>query len=81
MEGKKTPRGKKGTTTKESTDISKIPENAIHTIKYLYTTFDELKEQGEYNFYGIIYDASFPQEENTLSESDKKKEMPNILVS
>ena len=28
MEGKKTPRGKKGTTTKESTDISKIPENA-----------------------------------------------------
>ena len=73
MEGKKTPRGKKGTTTKESTDISKIPENAIHTIKYLYTTFDELKEQGEYNFYGIIYDASLPQEENTLSESDKKK--------
>jgi len=73
MEGKKTPRGKKNTNNKEVEDISKIQENSIHTVKYLYTTFDELKEQGEYNFYGIIYDASFPQEENTLSDSDKKK--------
>ncbi len=73
MEGKKTPRGKKGTNNKEVDDISKIPENATHTVKYLYTTFDDLKEQGEYNLFGVIYDASFPLEENTTSETDKKK--------
>jgi len=28
--------------------------------KYIYTEFSDLKEQGEYNFYGIIIDASFP---------------------
>ena len=73
MEGKKTPRGKKNNNNMEVEDISKIQDNAKHTIKYKYTTFDELKEQGEYNFFAIIYDASFPQEENSLSESDKKK--------
>ena len=73
MEGKKTPRGKKAVNGKEIEDISKIPENATHTVKYLYTTFDELKEQGEYNFFGIIYDASFPQEENSLQENNKKR--------
>ena len=72
MEGKKAPRGKKNTNNMEVEDISKIQENAKHTIKYKYTTFDDLKEQGEYNFYAIIYDASFPQEEYS-SESDKKK--------
>ena len=71
MEGKKAPRGKKNS-SKPDFDIYKIEENAKHSIKYIYTTFDELKEQGEYNFFGIIYDASFPQEENS-SESDKKK--------
>ena len=72
MEIKKVPRGKKNTNNPED-DIYKIEENSNHSVKYLYTTFDELKEQGEYNFYGIIYDASFPQEENSPSESDKKK--------
>ena len=72
MEGKKAPKGKKNNGNND-VDISKIQENAIHTVIYLYTTFDQLKEQGEYNFYGIIYDASFPLEENSPLESDKKK--------
>ena len=66
MEGKKAPSGKKNSS---NLDI----ENAKHSLKYLYTTFDDLKEQGEYNFFGIIYDASFPLEENSSLESDKKK--------
>ena len=28
--------------------------------KYIYTQFINIKEQGEYNFYGIIIDSSFP---------------------
>ena len=72
MEGKKAPRGKKET-GKNDVDIYKIQENATHTVKYIYTTFDQLKEQGEYNFYGIIYDASFPNEDNYSPELDKKK--------
>ena len=76
MEGKKAPRGKKNSSNPE-VDIYKIEENAKHSLKYIYTTFDELKEQGEYNFYGIIYDASFPQEEYYPSESDKKKNTSN----
>lgn len=72
MEGKKAPKGKKANINNDI-DIFQIQENATHTVKYIYTTFDQLKEQGEYNFYGIIYDASFPNEDNYLSESDKKK--------
>ena len=72
MEGKKAPKGKKANINNDI-DIFQIQENATHTAKYIYTTFDQLKEQGEYNFYGIIYDASFPNEDNYLSESDKKK--------
>ena len=72
MEGKKAPKGKKENINNDI-DIFQIQENATHTVKYIYTTFDQLKEQGEYNFYGIIYDASFPNEDNYLSESDKKK--------
>ena len=79
MEGKKTPRGKKNSNNMEVEDISKIQENAKHSVKYLYTTFNDLKEQGEYNFYGIIYDASFPKEENTLLETDKKKNNSKYL--
>ena len=63
MEGKKTPRAKKTTNESKSDDLYKIQENATHSVNYLYSTFDALKEQGEYNFYGVIYDASFPQEE------------------
>ena len=74
MEGKKTPKAKKTSSNPETVDIYKIQENgANHSVKYTYTTFDELKVQGEYNFYGVIYDASFPQEENSPLESDKKK--------
>ncbi len=72
MEGKKAPKGKKANINNDI-DIFQIQENATHTVKYIYTTFDQLKEQGEYNFYGIIYDASFPNEDNYLSESNKKK--------
>lgn len=54
-----------------SGNLDKIQETCNHTVKYKYSTFDELKEQGEYNFYGIIYDASFPEEES-LNDSSKK---------
>lgn len=37
----------------------------MSTNKYQYSTISEIKTDGDYNFYGIIYDASFPlQEEN-----------------
>ena len=72
MKGEKAPHGKKNSNN-SGVDIYKIEENTKHSVKYIYTTFDELKEQGEYNFYGIIYDSSFPQEENFTSEFDKKK--------
>ena len=67
MEPKKQVKGKKATTKSDSLDIYTLQENnPDHSITYKYTTFDELIEQGEYNFYGIIYDASFPlEEENT----------------
>jgi hypothetical protein len=63
MEGKKTPRAKKTTTEPKTEDLYKIQENCTHSVNYLYSSFDALKEQGEYNFYGVIYDASFPLEE------------------
>jgi len=63
----------------EVEDISKIQKNTKHSINFIYTTFNDLKEQGEYKFYGIIYDASFPKEENTLLEADKKKNNSKYL--
>jgi hypothetical protein len=30
------------------------------TLKYKYTSLKEFNNQGEYNFYGVIYDATFP---------------------
>lgn len=39
-------------------------------LKYKYSTLNELKEPTEYNFYGIIYDSSFP----TLDESQNRYE-------
>ena len=65
MEGKKTPRGKKNTNEAKAEDLYKIQENSNHTVKYKYTAFEDLKEQGEYNFYAVVYDASFPLEEST----------------
>lgn len=35
-------------------------ENSNITLKYHYTPFNELSLGGEVNFYGVIYDASFP---------------------
>ena len=34
------------------------------SIAITYTTFDQMKQSGEYNFYGIIYDASIPQSQS-----------------
>jgi len=79
MEGKKAPRGKKNANNMEVEDISKIQDNTNHSVKYKYTTFDELKEQGEYNFYGIIFDASFPREENSEFEKNKTAKYSCIL--
>lgn len=33
--------------------------------KYKYSTINEITKDGDYNFYGIIYDASFPLQEET----------------
>ena len=66
MEAKKAPRAKKA--DKKEEDFYQIQENTNHSIRYLYTTFDGLKEQGEYNFYGIVLDASFPLEEQNTSK-------------
>ena len=63
MESKKAQKTKKMTQAPE--DIYKLQEdtNLNHSIKYKYSIFSDLIEQGEYNFYGVIYDASFPLEE------------------
>ena len=64
MEGKKSTKGKKTSTNSDSLDIYALQEKSTeHSISYKYSTFNELIEQGEYNFLGIIYDASFPQQE------------------
>ena len=68
MEAKKVPKSKKTQNDKRDEDIYQLEENANHTVKYKYTTFDNLIEQGEYNFYAIIYDCSFPLEEATTSK-------------
>ena len=62
MESKKTQKGKKQSSEPE--DLYKFQEEKLnHTIKYKYSIFSDLVEQGEYNFYGVIYDSSFPLEE------------------
>ena len=63
MESKKGQKSKKVSQGVE--DIYKFQEDANlnHSIKYKYSIFSDLIEQGEYNFYGVIYDASFPLEE------------------
>ena len=70
METKKSQRTKKNQNEANLVDIYQIQENTNHSIKYKYSAFEDLNEQGEYNFYAIIYDASFPLEEsNTLKYS------------
>ena len=62
MESKKAQKGKKQ--AGEPEDIYKMQEeNLNHSIKYKYSIFSDLIEQGEYNFYGVVYDSSFPLEE------------------
>ena len=68
MDAKKAPKSKKTQNDKKEEDIYKLEENANHTIKYKYTTFDNLIEQGEYNFYAVILDATFPLEEASSSK-------------
>ena len=65
MEGKKTPSSKRK--AEDTNAANKQAEDPFYTYKYAYTTFDQMKEQGEYNFYGIIYDASFPKEEENFA--------------
>ena len=43
--------------------MSKISKPTIPkdlSLKYKYTSLNEMTVPGDYNFYGIIYDASFP---------------------
>jgi hypothetical protein len=62
MEGKKTPSSKRKADG-AATGMGKA-EDPFYNLKYTYTSFDQMKEQGEYNFYGFIYDATFPKEED-----------------
>ena len=65
MEGKKTPTSKRK--TEDANAAMKQSEDTFYSLKYKYTPFDEMKEQGEYNFYGIIQDANFPKEEENFT--------------
>ena len=65
MEGKKTPSSRRK--SEDTNSALKQSEDAFYSYKYKYTPFDDMKEQGEYNFYGIIYDASFPKEEDNFA--------------
>ena len=67
MESKKTQKTKKVTSAPE--DLYHFQEeNLNHSIKYKYSIFSDLIEQGEYNFYGVIYDSTFPLEEATTGK-------------
>ena len=65
MEGKKTPNSKRK--SEEANAAIKQAEDNFYSFKYTYTSFDDMKEQGEYNCYGIIYDGSFPKEEDNFA--------------
>jgi len=65
MEGLKTPSSHRK--SEESNLAMKQSEDPFYSMRYKYTTFDELKEPGECHFYGIIYDASFPKEEENFA--------------
>lgn len=62
-----------------STDYTKKPQNNLYdslqnslfNLKFKYKSIEEIKSPGEYNFYGIIYDASLPTEEELPSEDDE----------
>ena len=65
MEGRKTPTSKRK--VEDSNAATKQDEDPFYSLKYKYTSSDEMKEQGEYNFYGVIFDANFPKEEENFA--------------
>jgi hypothetical protein len=65
MEGKKTPSSRRK--SEDTNSAIKQAEDSFYSFKYKYTLFVDMKEQGEYNFYGIIYDATFPKEEDNYA--------------
>ena len=52
----------------------KLDEDPFYICQYSYTTFEEMKDKGEYNFYAIIFDASFPKEAEVHPPSPGQKE-------
>lgn len=68
MESKKTPK------SKQTSAQNGKKEEIEYSLKYKYTPFKEIIEQGEYNFYGVIYDASFPVEETNNAILPGQKE-------
>jgi hypothetical protein len=45
--------------------------------KYKYNTINEMKTDGDYNFYGVIYDASFPVQEDNKQNPYANKDNQN----
>ena len=79
MEGKKTPSSRRK--SEDSNSAIKQSEDPFYSYKYAYTTFEDMKDQGEYNFYGIVYDASFPKEEENYALLPGQKEpLPKYSV-
>ena len=57
----------------------------MQSSKYKYSTFNEMVNPGDYNFYGIIYDASFPlleekQNDNVSSANPTRYECTIKLI-
>ena len=55
-----------------------MKQHEIPTIKY--TKLSEMTESGEYNCYGIIYDASFPQIQEQAQQGSSKYECTIKLI-
>ena len=57
-------------------------DSSSFTKKYIYTPLNEIKEPGEYNFYGIIYDATFPtqEENNSMSDENQDSSIYNCII-
>ena len=51
-------------------------ESSSYHLKYSYTKLNQMTEQNEYNFYGVIYDASFPIQEDSSSFIKDEQEFP-----
>ena len=66
MQGMKTPSNSRRK-LEDTNSAMKQAEDSFYSMKYKYTTFDEMKEPGECNFYGIIFDSNFPKEEENFA--------------